>query len=489
MSSDTREQEIGVVVKAKRYLLTLSGLPSARINDIIIDLDSGHQAIVRALSDEYVFALVLTGEVQPGDRFGYSPQEFMYSVGDYLYGRVIDALGRPVDNKGSFPSANVAFRLDVEAPGIEVREHITQQLVTGVSVVDTLIPIAKGQRQLMFGPMRSGKSTFLTRTVQAQAVAGTVCIYTVIGKPITGLKKITEQVIDAAPPDSKVVVLAAVSDEPASLIAIAPSVAFLLAEYFQAQGEDVLVVLDDLDAHAKYLREIALLEGRLPSTESYPGDIFYQHAHLMERSGDFTDAIGGGSITALPVIQTDLKNFSDLIPTNVMACTDGHLSFSPSMRAQGVYPSINIAESVTRVGRQAQRTLQKQVTRRAQRLLGQYRSQMEYAQFSSDLNEAAQEVLRKGGIMTALLEQRPQDEYEPWIQVVLLSLVLADFFTPEETEHEARSMKEALVNALRNEAEFSPLEKMVSDDNSVWEGFLDALRAHSKDLRSYVSHS
>lgn len=489
MSNETREQEIGVVVKAKRYLLTLSGLPSARVNDIIVDSDSGNQAMVRALSDEYVFALVLTGEVQPGDRFGYSPQEYVYSVGDFLYGRVIDALGQPVDNKGSFPSANVPFRLEVEAPGIEVRDHITRQLVTGVTTVDTLIPIAKGQRQLMFGPMRSGKSTFLTRTVQAQAAAGTVCIYTVIGKPITGLKKITEAVIDDAPAGSKVIVLSAVSDEPASLIAIAPSVAFLLAEYFQAQGEDVLVVLDDLDAHAKYLREIALLEGRLPSTESYPGDIFYQHAHLMERSGDFTDDIGGGSITALPVIQTDLKNFSDLIPTNVMACTDGHLSFSPSLRAQGTYPSINIEESVTRVGRQAQRTLQKQVTRRAQRLLGQYRSQVEYAQFSSDLNEAAQEILRKGAIMTALLEQHPDDRYEPWVQVVLLTLVLADFFSVKETEVEARAMKEELVTVLRKEDEFAPLKLMVLDDDVTWEEFLEAVVARGESLRSYVSRS
>ncbi len=489
MSNNTPQNEIGIVVKAKRYLVTLSGLPSARINDILVDLDTGDQAIVRALSDEYVYALVLSGQVHPGSRFTYSQDEFVYSVGEYLYGRVIDALGRPVDNKGSFPTANVPFRLDVEAPGIEVREHITKQLVTGVSTVDTLIPIAKGQRQLMFGPMRSGKSTFLTRTVKAQAAAGTVCIYTVIGKPITGLKKITEQIIDGAPADSKVIVLAAVSDEPASLIAIAPSVAFLLAEYYQAQGEDVLVVLDDLDAHAKYLREIALLEGRLPSTESYPGDIFYQHAHLMERSGDFIDEFGGGSITALPVIQTDLKNFSDLIPTNVMACTDGHLSFSPSLRAQGTYPSINIAESVTRVGRQAQRTLQKQVTRRAQRLLGQYRAQLEYAQFSSDLNEAAQTILRKGSILTVLLEQDPNDMYQPWVQVVLLSLVFADFFTDSETADEARAMKGQLVAALRNDADLAPLQKMVGDDNSVWEGFLEALRAHSDTLRSYVSHS
>ncbi len=478
------QHEVGVVVKAKRYLLTLNGLPSVKVNDIIVDEVSGNRAIVRAMSDEYVFALSFSGIVRPGDRYTYYQDEYMYSVGEYLYGRVIDALGRPVDDKGSFPSANVSFRLDVEAPGIEVRKHITQQLYTGVTTVDTLIPIAKGQRQLMFGPMRSGKSTFLTGTVLEQVKSGTVCIYTVIGKPITGLKKITERIIDGAPKESKVVVLSAVSDDPPSMIAIAPSVAFLLAEYFQSKGEDVLVVLDDLDAHAKYLREIALLEGRLPSTESYPGDIFYQHAHLMERSGDFIDSHGGGSITSLPVIQTDLKNFSDLIPTNVMACTDGHLSFSPTKRAQGVYPSINIAESVTRVGRQSQRTLQKQVTRHVQRLLGKYRSQQEYAKFSTDLNESAQEVLRLGGIIDVLLEQSPEDTFSPVVQVLMLGLVFSNYFDKHVTASDVVGYKKVLTNTLHEADDFDDLRNMVLDDGSTWQGFLDALAEKHKFLNS-----
>ncbi len=480
-----RSTETGVVVKAKRYLLTIAGLPSARVNDILLD-EKDQYAIVRALSDEYVYALALTSVSQPGDRYRFAADTKLYSGGDHLFGRVIDTLGRPVDNRGSFPPPNVAFKLEVEAPGIEVRRHIHEQLQTGITTVDTLIPIAKGQRQLVFGPMRSGKSTFLTQTVREQAAAGTVCIYAVIGKPITGLRKITDSIIKDASPESKVVVLAAVSDEPASVIALAPSVAFLLAEYFQSQGEDVLVVLDDLDAHAKYLREIALLEGRLPSTESYPGDIFYQHAHLMERSGHFTDEIGGGSITALPVIQTDLKNFSDLIPTNVMACTDGHLSFSPTMRAQGVYPSINIPESVTRVGRQAQARLQKQATRRVLRLLGQYRAQQEYAKFSSDLNEQAQQLLQTGAIIETLLQQPPYEGIDRAVQVIAIGLVFSGFFDTMDARV-VQERRAALLQGLSEDDALSALRETVMTEQWTWEQFVTELQSHHDAIKTYVS--
>ncbi len=479
-------REIGLVVKSKRYLLTIEGLPSARVNDVIVD-QHGNRAIVRSLSGEYVQALALSNEAQPGDRYQFLADDNVYSCGDHLFGRVVDAFGSPIDEKGSFPPPNVPFQLEVEAPGIEVREPITKQLVTGVSVVDTLIPIAKGQRQMLFGPMRSGKTTFLTQSVLAQAAAGTVCIYAVIGKPINGLRKVTDSIIENAPEGSKIVVVGAVSDEPASVIALAPSAAFLLAEYFQRQGEDVLVVLDDLDAHAKYLREIALLEGRLPSMDSYPGDIFYQHAHLMERSGDFTAVVGGGSITALPVVQTDLKNFSDLIPTNVMACTDGHLAFVPELRAEGYFPSISIEQSVTRVGRQSQRTLQKQLTLRAQMLLGQYRTQQEYAKFSADVSEQAQKVLREGAVLEHLLEQPAYQYRSPAAQVILLALAFTEFFSAIP-DGRVPAIRDALVTPLATDETFADLRAMVEDDSATWEQFLTTVTASHSKLQTYVDH-
>ncbi len=485
MVQNNRTQEVGIVVKAKRYLLTIEGLPSARVNDLLID-QHGRRAIVRALGDAHVFALALSDSAQPGDRYQYLLDEYHYSVGNHLFGRIIDVLGQPIDNKGSFPPANVRFALEGDAPGIEVRQPIHEQLITGVTTVDTLIPIAKGQRQLVFGPMRSGKSTFLTEVVQAQASLGTVCIYTVIGKPINGLRKISDTIIGNARPGSKNIVISALSDEPASVISLAPSIAFLLAEHFARLGEHVLVVLDDLDAHAKYLREIALLEGRLPSTESYPGDIFYQHAHLMERSGHFSKELGGGSITALPVIQTDVRNFSDLIPTNVMACTDGHLSFVPALRAEGIYPSISIEQSVTRVGRQSQRTLQKQVTRHTQVLMGSYRAQLEYAKFSADLSDQTKEVLRRGGIVEVLLQQPVFEGRTPAAQVLLMALVFSEFFSGYTVDFVAK-LRPKLVKMVTEHKELEQLRQMVYNDAIDWQTFLTAVKAHHNTMQSYVS--
>lgn len=443
--NDDRKNEVGFVTHTKRYLLSIEGLPSAKVNDLLVD-DEGNMAIVRSLSDDHISALALTATAGPGDRYRFLEGDFMYYCGDKLFGRIIDPLGVPVDTGVSLPPGSVPLQLECDAPGIEERVPIHDQLNTGVTVCDLLVPIAKGQRQLLFGPMRSGKTTFLTETVLNQKAEGTVCIYAVIGKPVAGLRKVTDTILQSDDP-GKVIVIAALSDEPASKIALAPSVAYLLAEWYRSQGEDVLVILDDLDAHAKYLREIGLLEGRLPSNESYPGDIFYQHAHLMERSGHFNERLGSGSITSLPVVQTELKNFSDLIPTNLMACTDGHFAFSPGLKAEGVHPSITIEESVTRVGRQSQHTMQKKLTTKIQILLGSYRQQLEYAQFSADLSEQTKEVLRKGSIAEVLLRQSPYKPVETGTQVLLLALIFTKFFDGKDESFAVRN-KEVLLETL-----------------------------------------
>ena len=484
MQPNPAAAEVGRVQKAKRYLLTLSGLPSARVNDLLVG-ESGQRAIVRALDAEYVYALALEGVAEVGERYQFLVEQNLYTAGPELFGRVINTLGEPIDEKGSFSPPNLPLALEVEAAGIEVREHIHEQLETGVTLVDTLVPIAKGQRQLVFGSIRSGKTTFLTHTVLTQAAAGTVCIYAVIGKPVNGLKKVTETILAESAPDSKIIVLAALSDEPAPLIALAPSAAFLLAEYYERQGEDVLVILDDLDSHAKYLREIALLEGRLPSTESYPGDVFYQHAQLMERSGHFTAALGGGSITTLPVIQTTMKNFSDLIPTNLMACTDGHLAFMPQLRAEGIYPSISFEQSVTRVGRQAQVTLQKDVTRRAQILLSSYNTQKEYAKFSADLSDQAKSVLARGVIVEHLLRQPMYATRVRAVQVVLLTLALTDFFI-ERPEWHSEAAVEKLVTLIAEDEMFTAVRTTALDDTAEWDTYVQAVTEAAKKLPAYV---
>lgn len=479
MNNGKREREVGFVTRAKRYLLSIEGLPSARVNDLLVD-EAGNRAIVRALSDDHITVLAFSGDARPGDRYTYLGDNNLYACGDELFGRIIDPLGEPVDEKGSLPKGNTPLQLEVDAPGIEVRVPIKDQLYTGITLVDTMIPVARGQRQLVFGPMHSGKTTFLTETVLNQQKQGVVCIYAVIGKPIVGMRKVADTILKDE--DTKTIIVAALSDEPAPVISLAPSVAYQLAEYYRDQGEHVLVILDDLDAHAKYLREIALLEGRLPSTESYPGDIFYQHAHLMERSGHFTEELGGGSITTLPVIQTDFKNFSDLIPTNLMACTDGHLAFLPTLRAEGLYPSISLEQSVTRVGRQSQYTLQKLLTTKLQILLGSYRQQQEYAQFSADLSKQTKEVLRKGAIAKALLLQEPYVGISHEAQVIMLALIFTPFFDGKDEAY-ALEKSEAIAEALTHESSFEELRRQIP----VEENF-DAFLKKVTEVLPYLKH-
>lgn len=485
MSNSTITTEVGFVTTVKRYLIAIEGLPSARVNMILVD-EAGNQALVRALFDDHITALVLSGTPQPGVRYTYLDGGHRYYVGDELFGRIIDPLGAPIDSGGALPVGTVPMQLDVDAPGIEVRDLIHNPLHTGVTLVDTLIPVAKGQRQLIFGPMHSGKTTFLTETVLAQQAEGVVCIYAVIGKPVVGLRKITDTIL-ADGQASRTIVVSALSDTPPPLIAITPSIAFLLAEYFQKRGEHVLVILDDLDSHAKYLREISLLEGRLPSTESYPGDIFYQHAHLMERSGHFLPEHGGGSITTLPVIQTEFKNFSDLIPTNLMACTDGHLAFLPNLRAEGVYPSISLEQSVTRVGRQAQTTLQKAITTKIQIILGSYRQQREYAEFSAELTAETQALLRQGELIEVLLQQPPYQGYSAPVQVILLALVFTSFFAEVAIADVAKRMQE-IVGPLAQASEFASLRERAMASGTLPD-FITQVEGEVTRLSNYVSHS
>lgn len=444
--NNSKHSEIGFVKEAKRYLVSIEGLPSAKVHDIIIS-ENGSRAIVRALDNERVTALLLDlVPVRTGERFTFSQDTNLFPIGSQLFGRIINPLGDPVDGGGSFTGEKVPIEMEVDAPGIENRTLIQDQIETGVTMVDTLIPIAKGQRQLLFGPMNSGMTTFLTETILNQQKLGVICIYVAIGKPINDLRKITDAIVGDGN-DSKTIVISALSDEPAPIVFLAPTVAYTIGDYFRARGEDVLIILDELGAHAKYLREISLLEGRLPSTESYPGDVFYQHAHLMERSGHFDEELGGGTVTTLPIIETDFKNFSDLIPTNLMACTDGHLAFSSELYSEGVYPSISLEESVTRVGRQSQVLLQKQLTSRIQILLGRYKEQKEYAQFSSQLTRDARIILQQGEMIEELLRQTPLLGIPLGVQVPLLALTFTSFLANKDVEFVHKN-KDAIIGGL-----------------------------------------
>ncbi len=449
-------REIGFVTQAKSYVFFVEGLPSARINDVILD-EEGNRALVQSLSDSHLVALALDPvDVRTGARYTMLAQKYQLSVGEHLFGCVINALGESVDRTKIFPPGNVPFLLGTDAPGIDMRTSAKYQLYTGYTLVDTLLPIARGQRQLIFGGDHAGKTSFLTNVVRHQRDEGHISIYVLIGKSVSELNRVSSAIFDSAGGHTRSIIVAALSGELPPRISIAPSVAFTIAEYFQRQGKDVLVVLDDLDAHAKYLREIALLEKRLPGRESYPGDLFYQQAHLMERSGTFVESAGGGSITTFPVVAVDIESFSSIIPTNLMSCTDGHLLFLPELQGEGVYPAVSIERSVTRMGRQTQNLTQKQLSMRVRQLLGRYRQQRNYADFSVQLKDEVRAALHFGELLEQALQQDPSETVSVDVQVPFVALVLTSFLHGRDNDFFV-AQRRKILNALENRSDLQDL--------------------------------
>ena len=448
-------KEIGYVISAQDYLINLEGLPSAKINDIIIS-QNGSRALVDILDKNQVEALMLDDErPKPGDYFTLSGKKLTIPLHANLLGRAINPLGTPIDGKGALPPGGVELDLDVVAPGIDKRKKITEQLFTGITIIDTLLPIGKGQRELMFGEPRSGKSSFMLDLIVNQKGENKICIYTAIGRADIDVKRFIENIHKLGAADYTVI-LAATSSDSAPLIAISPAVALSIAEFYRDQGNDVLMIMDDLGSHSKYLREISLLSGRTPGRESYPPDIFFQHSHLVERAGNFNSFKGNGTITLLPVIETDIENFTGLIPTNVMSMTDGHLLFSASLRAGGQYPAVEINRSVTRVGRQTQFLLHKILSDKIRSLLTNYHELERYGRFGAELTASTQLTLKRGAVIQELLKQEPFNKIEPEVQIILLTLVFSEFFDNHDVEF-VKTNKQKILEVLKNSDNFKKL--------------------------------
>jgi len=452
---NVREGETGFVVEAKDYLLNLEGLPSIHINDVIIN-KKGQRALVTALKKETVEALLLDrNDPEPGDHFMMDEHGIQFSFGDHLFGRVINALGEPLDGKGDMPAQNNPLKIEVRAPGMSSRSVMTAQLMTGMATVDVLLPIAKGQRQLIIGPISSGKTTFLESVIAHQRDSSIVCVYAFIGRPIAYVEETVSRILSEKG-NKNTIVIATFSDEPAPTVYLTPAVALSLAEFFSSKGKDVILVLDDLGSHAKYLREISLLSGRIPGRESYPGDMFYQHAHLLERAGYFNKTVGGGSITIFPVLETNIEDVTNLVATNLMSATDGHLFFSPLLHAEGHFPAILTGQSVTRVGRQTQSNLAKQLSIRVQALLAEYEKQRGYSQFGTQLSESTRRIISQGELMQVFLRQEPVVSTASEVQIILLSLVFTALFNSRDTTFAERNY-EALVKVIGTSKSIEPV--------------------------------
>src|SRR3989344_2618336 len=457
---NNQPNEVGYVVSNRDFLVHLDGFPSIRINDMV-QSDNGARGWGNSIGEETIEVLMLDdSKITPNQMFARLNARLAITVGDFLLGRSINPLGLPIDGKTplSRQRGGKVMELDKGAPGIESREFITQQFFTGITLVDSLIPIGHGQRELVIGDAHSGKTSFLIDLIVNQKGSNTVCIYASIGKPAVSLRNF----IDALRANGALdytVVIATSSSEPAPLIFLTPKTAFTVAEHFQREGKDVLLILDDLGSHAKVYREISLLGEKAPGRESYPGDIFYQQSHLLERAGNFLPQFGGGSITAFPVIELNMTDFTTLIPTNLMSMTDGHLLFKSSLRSQGQSPAIDISLSVSRVGRQTQDRLSNIVSSKIRQLLESASDLETIARFSTELSLDTQLTLRRRDIIFEFLKQEPLRAVSKQIQIIMLTLPFTTFFQ-NKTKNFAEKYQETIMNGFLKEPGLLKMTKM-----------------------------
>ncbi len=456
------QTEIGYVESSRDFLVYLDGFPTIKINDMV-ESDNGLRGWVNALAEDKIEVLMLDeGHIAPKQQFKRLNNRLSVSVGESLLGRAINPLGVPIDGKGKLAQtkSSLVLELDQEAPGIESREFITNQFLTGITLIDSLVPLGQGQRELVLGDAHSGKTGFLIDVVTNQKNTGVICILALIGKPAVTVRNLIDTLRANSALDYTVII-ATSSSEPAPLIFLTPKTAITCAEYFQKKGKNVLLVLDDLGSHAKIYREISLLGNKSPGRESYPGDIFYQHAHLLERAGNFLPKYGGGSITALPVIELSLSDFTTLIPTNLMSMTDGHLLFKAGLRSQGQTPAIDISLSVSRVGRQTQDQMTNLLSTKIRQVLSSAADLETISRFSSELPAETQLTLKRRDLIMEILRQEPLTATPKPLQAILLALPFTSFLQDKNRSFVEKYKKTIIEAFLKNPA-LVPITKSIS---------------------------
>lgn len=431
--------EVGHVQSVRGGVVFCSGLAGARINEKIV-FEKDQIGFVYSIGREYTELLLLdSGTVDLGGVAVRTGETLTVSVSDELLGSVVDPFGNPIERK---KGENYQSRsLESEAPLLIDRVRINQNLETGVTLVDLLLPIGKGQRQLVLGDQKTGKTSFLIQAITRQTQLGNVCVYACIGKKKSDLVTIIEKLTRLGAIENTVVV-AAPASIPTSLIYLAPYTAMSIAEYFRDKGEDVLVVLDEISSHARYYREISITSKKMPGRDGYPGDIFYMHSHLMERAGRFLVGesipeketlslkIEGktASITCLPVVETQGGDLAGYIQTNLMSMTDGHLFFDINQFQEGQRPPVNIGLSVTRIGKQTQKTVERDISLKVRKVLFDYSKAKDVAKFGVELLQETQQRVVMGEKMLAVFDQLGDTIVPRVIQLLFIELLMDGFW-------------------------------------------------------------
>ena len=399
-----KDQEVGTVIWVGDGIATVYGIEHAMYGEIVI-FENGVKGMVQDIKRDQVGCIIFgkDTEIKEGTKVTRTKKKAGIPVGDAFLGRICNALGAPIDGKDEI-KADDYRAIEQEAPGIVERQSVNQPMETGILAIDSMLPIGRGQRELIIGDRQTGKTSIAIDTILNQKGKDVICIYVAIGQKASTVAKLVNTLKKHGAMDYSIV-LSSTASESASLQYIAPYAGTALAEYFMYKGKDVLIVYDDLSKHAVAYRALSLLLERSPGREAYPGDVFYLHSRLLERSSKLSDELGGGSITALPIIETQDGDVSAYIPTNVISITDGQIFLESDLFFSGMRPAINVGISVSRVGGAAQTKAMKKAAGTIRIDLAQYREMEVFTQFSSDLDDTTKEQLQYGKGLMELLKQ------------------------------------------------------------------------------------
>lgn len=420
-------EKVGTVLEVGDGVARVSGLTEVASMEML-DFGKNITGVALNLEENLVGAVILGDytQISIGDTVRTTGKILSVPVGDALIGRTVNALGQPIDGKGPV-SSKTAYPVEKIAPGVITRLGVRQPVQTGIKAIDALIPIGRGQRELIIGDRQTGKTAIAIDTIINQKGQDMICIYVAIGQKESKIAKIVDELEKAGAMEYSIVVAAGAS-EPAALSYIAPYAGCAMGEYFMDQGKDVLIVYDDLSKQAVAYREISLLLRRPPGREAYPGDVFYLHSRLLERAAKLNEDYGGGSITALPIIETQAGDVSAYIPTNVISITDGQIFLESDLFYKGIRPALNVGISVSRVGSSAQTKAMKKVAGKLKLSLAQFRELEAFAQFGSDLDPETQKQLDLGRRMTEILKQPQYSPYSLEKEVTILYAVNNGYF-------------------------------------------------------------
>ncbi|MEN9582225.1 MAG: synthase subunit alpha, F-type H+-transporting ATPase subunit alpha [Candidatus Parcubacteria bacterium] len=448
--AENKREKVGNVIEVFDGVVRVSGLSDLKASEMVT-FPNGVQGVALNLEEESVGIIVLGDytNIREGDEVKSTGAILELPVGEGLIGRVVNALAQPIDGRGVAQTTK-NYPIERVAPGVITRQSVDQPVQTGIKAIDALIPIGRGQRELIIGDRQTGKTAIAVDTILNQKGQDMICVYVAIGQKDSKVRKIETRLREGGAMDYTIIVSAGASD-PAALQYIAPYAGVSIAEFFMDQGKDVLIIYDDLSKHAVAYREISLLLRRPPGREAYPGDVFYLHSRLLERACRRNSDYGGGSITALPIIETQAGDISAYIPTNVISITDGQIFLETDLFYKGIRPAVNVGNSVSRVGSSAQIKAMKKVAGTLKLDLAQFRELEAFSQFGSDLDEATKKQLERGRRAVELLKQ-PQYSPVPVMNQVISLYALTRGLMDDVTLDKIREFEAGLTEYAQSHA-------------------------------------